>query len=81
MENLKLEKEFLIRQNVITQLEFVCVTRTGAFCYCGGKGFQIFHERTKQKIPSQPYSPPLYLREQNSVSLAYPFLCRDIILE
>lgn len=81
MENLKLEKEFLIRQNVITQLEFVCITSTRAFCYCGGKGFQIFHEQTKQKTPSLSYSLPLYLREQYSVSLAYLSLCRDIILE
>lgn len=61
MENLKLEKEFLIRWNVITQLEFVYVTRIGAFCYCCRKCFQIFHQQTKQQIPFRSYSLPVFI--------------------
>lgn len=84
MENLKLEKEFLIRWNVITQLEFVYVTRTGAFCYCCGKCFQDISLTNQAENPISflfTVSLSLYLGIHGNMSLAYLLLCSDMIRE
>lgn len=86
MENLKLEEEFLIRWNVITQLEFVYVTRTEAFCYYCGKCFRDISLTNQAENPisvllTLSHSLSLYLGIQCNTSLAYLLLCSDMIWE